>query len=147
MLWFDKTAILRLEFFDMFDALMNLYPTFSNFYEKLANVMTDESLLAIFNMQPYELAGVQVSTISDTLLSAALDFDLGPVEYKERDKPVSTVQMFAIINSIPASTCFELGYKGSSLLRMVMGRTLVHTVSLLDLIPIEEGLDMAADSF
>ena len=145
-IWFDKSAILRMEFFDMFDALLNLYPTFSNYYETLANVFTDEAFVAVWGLQPYEVAGPQVSTISDTLTSLAIDFLRGPVEVAEREKEVSLTQMFFLINSIPGSDCFELGYKGASLLRMALGKTLVHTVSLLDLVPVEDVVN-AADSF
>ena len=49
-IWFDKSAILRMEFFDMFDALLNLYPTFSNYYMTLANLATDEAFLAVFDL-------------------------------------------------------------------------------------------------
>ena len=66
-IWLDKTAIIRMEFFDMFDALLGFYPTFSNYWEKMANVFTNESLLAIFGVAPIDVAGVQVATISDTL--------------------------------------------------------------------------------
>ena len=48
-----------------------------------------------------------------------------------------------MINSFPGSNCFEIGYKGASLLRMALGRTLVHTVSLLDLVPVEDLVDAA----
>ena len=88
-IWFDKTAILRMEFFDMFDALLNLYPTFSNYYETLANVMTDEAFVAPWDVLPYEVAGPQVSTISDTLTSLAIDFLRGPVEVAKREKEMS----------------------------------------------------------
>ena len=47
-----------MEFFDMFDSLLNLYPTFSNYYEKMANVFTNKSLLAIFGVEPIDVAGV-----------------------------------------------------------------------------------------
>ena len=51
--------------------------------------------------------------------------------------------MFFLINSLPGSNCFEVGYKGSSLLRMGLGKTLVHTVSLLDLVPVEDIVNAA----
>ena len=54
--------------------------------------------------------------------------------------------MLFIINSIPGSNCFELGYKASSLMRMQLGKTLVHTVSLLDLIPVEDVVALGVDS-
>ena len=78
-----------MEFFDMFDALLNLYPTFSNYYETLANVMTDEAFVAPWDVLPYEVAGPQVSTISDTLTSLAIDFLRGPVEVAKREKEIS----------------------------------------------------------
>ena len=49
-IWFDKTALIKMEFFKMFDALLNLYPTFSNFYEKMANVVTNKSILKVLDI-------------------------------------------------------------------------------------------------
>ena len=49
-IWFDKTAIIQMKFFQMFDALLNLYPTFSNYWEKMANVFTNKALIAIFGL-------------------------------------------------------------------------------------------------
>ena len=49
--------------------------------------------------------------------------------------------VFALIDSIPMSTCFELGYKFTSILRILVGKTLVHTVTLLDFVPVDDIAD------
>ena len=83
-IWLDKTTIIQMKFFQMFDALLNLYPTFSNYWEKMANVVTNKALLAIFGLAPADVAGVQVSTISDTLVSVALEALLPDVVVADR---------------------------------------------------------------
>ena len=83
-IWLDKTTIIQMKFFQMFDALLNLYPTFSNYWEKMANVVTNKALLAIFGLAPADVAGVQVSTISDTLVTVALEALLPDVVVEDR---------------------------------------------------------------
>ena len=117
-LWFDKLAILDLEFFQMFDALLNLYPTFSNYFEKLANVITNKSILAVFGMNPEDVAGFQVSAISYTIFTPLNELYLPPIEVQDRKQKKSMVMMFSLINSLPMSTCYELGYKLASLVRL-----------------------------
>ena len=34
-IWFDKSKIIEMEFFDMFDAFLNMYPIFSDYFYHL----------------------------------------------------------------------------------------------------------------
>ena len=136
-IWFDKSKIIEMEFFDMFDAFLNMYPIFSDYFEKLANVFTNKSALAIFGVSPFDVAGLQVATISDTLMSVILEQLLPEVIVEDRKKKAGYTTIFALMNSIPMSDCFQLGYKFGSLLRMLEGKTLVHVEPLIDMPPID----------
>ena len=81
----------------MFDALLNLYPTFSNYWEKVANVLTNKAFLAMFDMAPADIAGIQVSTISDTLVSVALEALLPGIVVEDRKESMSLMTIFSLI--------------------------------------------------
>ena len=105
-IWFDKSKIIEMEFFDMFDAFLNMYPIFSDYFEKLANVFTNKSALAIFDIKPMDVAGIQVATISDTLMSVLMDQLLPEVIVEDRKQKAGITTVFALMNSIPMSDCF-----------------------------------------